>query len=204
MGNIQFDPIVSGVSKRVGNFVYSNWKGINVMRRYNPKRPSATESQIKVREAFRIVVAVWKALPEIMQKSWDASVVGKPMSAYNLFVSKNALTQKNGGIGQLTCVSGIKKLSGYAVEQGSAGTLSVKFDQQTQGVNLTAVIQKIDGGVGTTDLEIRSDLNVSAQPVVIDKLESGKDYFVYLMNTDKPFTEATQISESTGFRVTVA
>jgi len=66
MGNIQFDPIVSGVSKRVGNFVYSNWKGINVMRRYNPKRPSATESQIKVREAFRIVVAVWKALPEIM------------------------------------------------------------------------------------------------------------------------------------------
>jgi hypothetical protein len=202
MGAIEFDPIVSGIRKRLGNFVYTSWKGKSVIRKYNPRRPSATEPQLEVQAAFRVVAAIWKALPEIMQKSWDASVAGKAMTPFNKFMSKNALKQKEGDVGQLTCGSGIAKLSGYMVEPGKAGEISVKFDPVTEPVHLTVVLQKIVNGKGVPVVEFRRDLS-AAEPVILDGLESGKEYFVYCMTTDKPFAEATAISESSGFKVTV-
>ena len=112
MGAVEFDPIVSGIRKKVGNFVYSSWKGKNVIRKYNPKRPSSTASQLEVQAAFRVVVTIWKSLPVIMKASWEGSVAGKALTAFNLFMSRNALKQKSGLVGQLTCSSGIAKLSG--------------------------------------------------------------------------------------------
>ena len=50
MANIEFDPIINLMRKRVGNFVYSQWKKPNIIRRYNPKKQSeASEAQLKVR-----------------------------------------------------------------------------------------------------------------------------------------------------------
>jgi hypothetical protein len=203
MGAVEFDPIVSGIRNRVGNFVYSSWKGKNVIRKYNPKRPSATEPQLEVQAAFRVVALIWKMLPEIMQKSWEPIVEGRPLTPFNMFMSKNALKQKNGEIGQLTCSLGIKKLSGYNVVPAQAGEITIKFDPVSEPVHLTVAIQKIVEGVGTADLELRHELPSDTQPVTVNGLESGKEYFIYCMTTDKPFAEAAAISETTGFKVTV-
>jgi len=204
MGNVQFDPIITGISKRIGNFVYCTWKGKNVIRKYNPKRPSATEPQLEVQAAFRVAVSIWKSLPEIMKESWERSVVGKALTAYNLFMSKNVMKQKEGMVGQLTCSLGIAKLSGFTVEPGNAGTIAVKFEPGKDPVHLTVALQKIVDGLGIPELELRHDLPVETQPVILEGLESSKEYFVYCMTTDKPFAEAAMISESSGFKVTVA
>ena len=56
MANIEFDPIVNRMSKRVGNFVYSNWKGRNVIRKYTEKRKTeSTPAQQKICSGILLV-----------------------------------------------------------------------------------------------------------------------------------------------------
>jgi len=203
MGEVDVDPVVSGIRKIVGNLISSNVKGKRGIRKYNPKQPSSARPQSEVQLALHVVTEIWKVLPEIMKKSWDTSIVRKYMTSYNLFMSENVLKQKDGGIVQLSCCSGIENLSGYVVKPGKAGEIIVKFNPVTESVNLTVAIQRIIGGVGDSILEIRKDILVSSPTVTLNGFESGQEYFVYCMTTDKPFDEATMISESSGFRVMV-
>jgi hypothetical protein len=204
MGKVSYDPIIKSFRNRIGNFVYTQWKGKNVVRAYDPeKKRTFNDAQRKVQNAFAVVVSIWKNMPEIMKASWMASAAGKPLTEYNLFISRNVKKQKDGEPYQISCKMGLDRLPSLSVAPGVAGQVAVTLGQVPGDINLTIAIQKIIDGKGDDQLDLRFDQYKGSQPVTIDGLESGAEYFVYCVTTDKPFAEAAKISESAGFRVMV-
>jgi hypothetical protein len=203
MGAIEFDPIVNRVSKKVGNFVYSSWKGKTVIKPYTKPKGESTESQLKIQKAFKAAAFIWKSLPAKMRESWKASITNLAMTEMNMFLSKNITPIADGKPCLLTRKTGMESLMNIAANSSTAGSVTLTYTAQSEKPLLSAVLQKISEEENSP-LIVRLDITTDLSSAVIDGLESGKDYFVYLISTDKPFAEATMMSESSGFKVTVA
>lgn len=203
MGIVKFDPMFGSLSKKVGNYVHAKWKGKHVIRKYNGNRPPSTKKQLEIQEAFKICISVWKQFPDIIKHSWRPLTVGKPLTELNVFIGKNSVKQRVGEPYLITPGSGLDNLTGYAAGSTSAGQIEINFDPVTGPLNLTVILQKIDAGKGTNDVEIKADVYTGTIPVVITGLASGTEYFVYCIVTDQPYATMEMMSISAGFKVTV-
>lgn len=204
MGKVQFDPMFDNVRKRVGNYVHVKWKGMHIIRKYNPDRPPSTPAQIEIHNAFKICVSVWNHLPEKIKKSWKPLTAGRPVTEYNVFIGENSMKQRNGVPYLITPGSGLDNLTGYAVVSAAAGQIEINFDPVTVPVNLTVILHKADAGKGTNEVVIKADVYSGTRPVVITGLANGTEYFVYCIVTDHPYAAMTKMSISAGFKVTIA
>ena len=68
---------------------------------------------------------------------------------------------------------------------------------------LTVGYRKIVEGIGEGKINFKTDLSTAAVPVAITGLESGFDYFIYCITSEKPLAETTVVSESVGLKVKV-
>lgn len=82
------NPLIGRSKNKVGNVVFSTWKGINVLKEKpasvaNPR----TDGQVRQRSAFATLVAIARQILPALQVSFRQMAV--QMSAYNAFVKAN-------------------------------------------------------------------------------------------------------------------
>lgn len=82
------NPLIGRAKNKIGNVVFSTWKGINVLKEKpasvaNPR----TNGQVRQRSAFSTMVAIARMILPAIQVSFRQMAV--QMSAYNAFVRAN-------------------------------------------------------------------------------------------------------------------
>ena len=204
MGRVNFDPIVQNFSKRVGNFVYTSWKGLGVIRRYSKPSASQSPKQIEVRVAFSDASNLWNSLPQKIKDSWKKSVSGMAMTERNMFIKKNcsALRQKKTGI--VSLADGAELPVSISAQSGDAGTIQISYSS-ADPAHLCAVLVKINPQTSQFDTpRFISNLNAQNNSALITGLESGIAYHLYIIACDAEFENSTRVSASAGFEITVS
>jgi hypothetical protein len=122
---VTYGAIVQRASGRFGGTVHSNWKGIDVVRRFaKPSNPN-TNAQKWVRSTFKNLTVSYVLQTSQLRNAWLSFALGKPFIARNSWIGKNV---------PLLSTSG--SLLPMLVTPGDASTLPL--------VSMSAV-----GGVGT-------------------------------------------------------
>ncbi|HNX22551.1 MAG TPA: hypothetical protein PKG60_00785 [Spirochaetota bacterium] len=204
MGKVDFDPMFDNVSNRIGNYVHCKWKGIHVIKKHNKKRGASTTAQIEVQQAFKTASETWRKLPLLIKQSWKPYIAGRPLTELNLFMKENAKRQRRGDFYLLTKGNGALKLTGLVIDDTTPGVITIDFDTPSDTVNLTVILQGITDGAGNSTLIIKPDVYMGIKPVQITGLRSSAEYFLYCFTTDAAFPDSVMVSESSGFKVTVA
>lgn len=88
---VTYGAIVQRASGRFGGTVHSNWKGIDVVRRFaKPSNPNSADQQL-VRKLFQNLTTLYGQLPTNTKAAWTTWATGKP------FIARNGIIQKNPG-----------------------------------------------------------------------------------------------------------
>lgn len=86
---ITYGAIVQSAGGRFGGTVHSNWKGVQLVRRFaKPSNPNSTD-QVNVRTVFRNLTRIYTLMPPYTKASWQSWVVGKQMIARNKVIGTN-------------------------------------------------------------------------------------------------------------------
>jgi len=72
------------------HLVFAKWKGIRYVRNYVIPQNPRTADQVTIRNAFTAAVAQWHTELQTTKDAWEdaALAVGRPMSAFNLYVGR--------------------------------------------------------------------------------------------------------------------
>lgn len=202
MAKVVFDPIVRSLSNKLGNFVYVNRKGESFVRAYNPYKRTFNENQKSVHKSFKAVIQVWKQLPDMFKMTFARLVNGADMSEYNKFIGLNTPRQKQGSPLLLTPGTGLALPAGLIVTSKTAGQVSLEYTAPTPAVCMTLMVQTVPKGEEGVRLTVHYDLESGTH--TFDECTTAGEYIVYCVATDKVFAEAEEVSESAGFKITVA
>lgn len=196
MATIKLNPIITDIRNRMGNNVFSKWKGINYVRGYAAPTNRKTPEQAEVRGAFKGLVAAWKALGEGAKRSWAAFAAGRNMTGYNAFIGVNFENMMNDLALIISHPMEEEPLTGFAASEGAApGEVACTFAAPlAEGKELTLFSRKRNAGFGAA--MARHELGAAASPAVITGLEAGAEYRLYAVVSDGPYGAATKVSES--------
>jgi len=82
------NPLIGKSRKKIGGVVFSSWKGIQVLKEYNPKpRNPKTGAQTIQRNKMAAIVALYGTASSFFNAGFSERAVKQ--SAYNAFVSEN-------------------------------------------------------------------------------------------------------------------
>ena len=203
MAKVQFDPIIQNMSRRAGNFVYSSWKGINVIKRYKKPVDIKSPKQLEVRNAFADAGRIWKSLPQKIKDSWNKSVIGLAMTPRNMFIKKNCAAIRNGNPGQISFKNGTDLPCLINAEAGEAGTIKITYKEKTAPF-LNAVLIKINAETNKLEApQFIYDFATSETQAEINELESSTEYYLYIIAAETSFDKCGQLSESAGYKIKV-
>jgi hypothetical protein len=96
MASVIYDPLVHSISRRLGNFVYTTWKGKNVIRSYPQRKRTFNDKQRAAQDVFRKVSVMWKELPKQLKDIWRELAKDQPMTGMNMFMRTNMALVKEG------------------------------------------------------------------------------------------------------------
>ena len=199
MPTIKLNPLITDIRNRMGNTVFSKWKGTNYVRGFVPPSNPNTEAQESVRNAFSRLVEVWKNLGVVVRESWDAYSEGKNMSGYNAFIQKNFESMKADLALMISTPMAEEPPVDFAATAGTtAGDIVCSFQEPTdKGKEITLFTQKRanDNGKGQAVMR-RHEQTGAASPLTLSGLEPGADYHVYAVITDGPYDVARTVSAS--------
>jgi hypothetical protein len=96
MARVTYSPLVTGVSGKVKDTVFSRWKGRAYIRaRVTPSNPQ-TVAQTAVRTSLARCVDLWQSFQTQIKAAWDLYASPYSMSGYNKFVSANRADEQAG------------------------------------------------------------------------------------------------------------
>ena len=199
MAKIKFTPLIEEGSGRMGKVVLSSWKGRPFMKAYAGRNDSKTTAQLEVRSTFLAMTRNWKSLAGVLKTAWESYVVGKCMTGLNAFVKTNFALHKEGKALELCKGTGEAPLSNFRTEPGTnPGEIKVAFNPVNGSRHVTFFVQKKEDYVTGGRID-RFDGGENLQsPYIINGLETGIDYFVYAVVSDKAIDEAEEMSASVG------
>jgi len=196
MAKVTLDTMLEGVNCRLGNVVYSEWKGIRYARKYKKAKDANSDAQVEVRTTFALTSALWKPVPEAVKRGWEFHVKGKPLTGYNLFFKANFASMKAGETLQISRSTGITAPWNMNASISTAGDISVNFEKGEDAVNVSLFVQK----KGETDIRkiliTAIDVPAAVMPVVLNGFDPAGEYNVYAIATDAPMKDAKKISDS--------
>lgn len=109
---ITYAPIVVRASGKFGGSVFSNWKGIDLIRRFaKPSNPN-TALQQEVRMLFRNITRIFIQLPFGLRSSWTSWATGKPVISRNGFLGSN-----------IPVLKGEADVANFVFSQGDASSI---------------------------------------------------------------------------------
>lgn len=198
MAKIKMSPLVSDIRNRMGDVVFSKWKGINYVREYEPPTDARSERQMKVRTTFKTLVVSWRALGSIIRESWNEHVKGQDMSGYNAFIGENYKAVNKEGAFILSKGIGEETAPEITAETGAiAGDITCTLESELPaGKHLTLFTHKKPNGSGMTSLTRHDMGSAITSPVKVSGLESGEEYLVHAIITDAAYHEASMVSPS--------
>lgn len=86
---VTYGAIVQAASGRFGGTVHSNWKGVQVVRRFaKPSNPNSA-AQSDVRFLFKNLTTAYLLMPAGTKAAWTTWVTGKPLIARNKLIGVN-------------------------------------------------------------------------------------------------------------------
>lgn len=171
---VTYGAIVQSASGRFGGTVHSNWKGVQVVRRFaKPSNPNSVDQQ-DVRSAFRALTTVYLLMPSTTKAAWTSWAVGKPLIARNKLIGDNvpliagdadflsflptpgdastlppAAFASTGGAGQITTTFTAPSIpTGWAINAAVACVISSQADPQNPA-NDAADLTMYEGTDGT-------------------------------------------------------
>jgi len=165
------------------------WRGINVIRAYNPKPANPnTAGQKLARASLAHLTNIWKHMPSDISAAWNDFAKGLPRSGFNCFMKKNAADQQTDTWLQMTPSNpGIMPIENFRLI-GSAVT-SLHFAWDLADADASALmrikcfldVQPLSmAGVAEADAVVVKEYNGthSAQDLSIhvSVLESATDY----------------------------
>jgi len=142
---VTYGAIVQSASGRFGGTVHTNWKGVQVVRRFaKPSDPNTTFQQ-HTRFAFLNLTRSFLLMTTNVRAAWDSFVVGKPLINRNAYLGKNVAAM---GAGSTTSVleatpgDSSTLAPSAAVPTGAAGQISfvVTVPVAPTGWAITAVV----------------------------------------------------------------
>ncbi len=128
MAKVKLDTMLENVSSRLGNVVYSEWKGVKYVRKYVKAKDANTDAQVEVRGAFSRVINIWKPLPASVRSAWNFHVKGRALTGYNLFFMANFNAIKSGDMLEHSRGNGITPPWNLGAVINASGEISVTFE----------------------------------------------------------------------------
>lgn len=109
---VTYGAIVQRASGKFGGTVHSNWKGVDVVRRFaKPSNPNSVGQQA-TRNAFRALTLVYLLMPAATKAAWTTWATGKPLIARNKLIGDN-----------VPQVSGAASMANFRPTPGDSSTL---------------------------------------------------------------------------------
>jgi len=94
MSRVTMSALLADARNKIGDVVFSKWKGVNYVRtRVVPANPK-TANQVAQRNALTLCVASWKNLVSAVRSEWDRYAKGKNLSGFNAFCSANIADER--------------------------------------------------------------------------------------------------------------
>ena len=200
MADIEFDPIVNGISRGLGNFVYAIRDGKSYIRKRPRKAAWVTPQQTAHRSLFRTVAGSWTLLADVVKKSWEQFNSSSNTCEYTIYMSENLAHLKKDEPMNLTYGTGLTAPAESGASN-AAGEVTLTYTASADAPYLT-VYRQTEGENGQTDFaQVSAD--AAQSPVTITGLASEKDVTLYCIFSDKPMDQAKMISASQGLSVTV-
>ena len=208
--------ILGAVRKKVGNVVGASWKGIPVLKIYQPvvSNPK-TAAQVTVRTGFKAFAQLASLiLASYIKPLWDRNAVR--MSGYNAFMKANAEFIADGSSPfDVEFVATKGKMDATAITSGSASASGITLNWDSSATSRYALpedkpyvlaLNVTQGTVAFAGLAgsaaKRSDGTVTiAAAALMNAITSGDDLDVYLSFQR---SDATIVSDSDSATITAA
>lgn len=182
MARITFSPILVDARGKVGDAVFSIWKGINYLRsRVTPANPQSDDQTI-CREALADCLTLWQSIKVWAKQVWTKAASGYPLSGYNLFMKQNIPLTKADGAEIGTPYNEDYVMSTAQTIATGAGTTDIDCawtaDPEVEATDkVFAIYHKVD----TFAFTKTDDVLNSAEALTIDGLEAEALYSVCLI-----------------------
>lgn len=205
MSKIKLMSLVKENRGKLGDVIFSEWKGIPYVRDYVKTEDPNTPKQQEVRSAFTRLSKLWKSSNGVMCMSWDQYVDARKLSmtGFNAFIGANSKRERAGEPLELFRPMGEEPLADFAAEAGaSSGEITCTFTPPVNGSHITFFTRKVSGG-GEIELLRKHDAGTgTASPYTITGLEPGAAYHVYGVVTDAAYDESAMVSSAVSAPVT--
>jgi len=159
---VTYGAIVQRASGRFGGTVHSNWKGIDVVRRFAKPSNPQTVAQFDVRDAFAQLTRHFTLQSTEVRAAWDTFAAGKPFIARNAYIGRNvplvagevdmALLQATPGDASTIGLSAFSAAGGVGTITPTVTVPSAPTGWTLTGVVLAAFLDFSPGGPAITGL----------------------------------------------------
>lgn len=138
--------LIGQIRKKAGNFVFSNWKGINTARAYaKPANPNTPDQQAQ-RTKFKTVVKLASSLlPTVITSFWNP--FASMMSGFNAFVKSVFENVSSTGLIEAAC-----KVTKGTLE--TLGTLTATYTTATGAYTTSWTADAVGNGLGSDNVDL--------------------------------------------------
>ncbi len=197
---VWFTPIISGARNKVGDAVFSIWKGIPYVRtRVIPHNPKS-DDQMVVRNSLARCVPLWRSLEEQIKDVLDTYANDYAMSGFNWFISKNRVLEEDYRANFISPPNRlIDAVTTLAAAAGAAGEIDLTWADGAVGADYKVYVLYRKRAAELSDsaftLFQKETTLVSANALTVDGLSAGESYRVVVIAEHVP---TSAFSASTG------
>jgi hypothetical protein len=197
MARIGFSPLIVSASGKVGDTVFSRWKGRSYIRsRVTPANPETTD-QVDWRARLAACVARYKELAADIKLRWDEYASPYQMSGYNQWVNYNNKGMEKAASPAPVYTPPNPDVAGPTdaapVTGSGAGEIVVTWSagKEGAGIYIEAIVMKQGAKYYDTALALKSHQAVlaSVHSLTISGLTAGATYLVSVCTYDSNLTE---------------
>lgn len=146
MAKVSYAPLVDNVSGRFGGLVFSQWRGVALIRRFvTPLNPNTTNQQL-IRRLFRGANRWWSdmvAAPQL-RSTWFTAATGQSYTDRNLFVGDNVALWHGTNRVNASVVGGtrdvVSETPGVVLDVSAPGEIEVDVTPASTGIGNASVL----------------------------------------------------------------
>jgi len=189
MAKLIYSPLISDARNKIGDVVFSRWKGTPYARqRVTPANPKTPDQQAQ-RTALANCVAMWQSLAQKIKDAWKRAASAASISGFNAWTSANVNDERAGNIENLTPPVGeIGAIANLAAQQSAPGTIHVTWQQgNAQPTDIVYIAARKQGS--NTIEQLSDTVPVSAGSADVTPTQGSGTYriFAATRNADNRF-----------------
>lgn len=186
---VYWSALLSGARNKIGDVVFSIWKGIPYCRtRVIPANPQS-EDQMRVRDSLSRCVPMWRSLENQLKSVLDSYANNYDMSGFNWYISANRVEEES--YFSQYCAPPNREIDavvGLAGVPGAANEIDLTWTGGTQGadykVYVLSRLRAAENSPNVWTLKEKDTTLVSALAVSIDGLTTGEQYMCVVIVED--------------------